>query len=46
MNLIQVNELLIVNMSKTNILKVIESRLNFHISKSKNKTSLLFFSYI
>ena len=41
MNLIQVNELLIVNMSKTNILKVIESRLNFHISKSKNKTSLI-----
>ncbi|MBT7459298.1 MAG: hypothetical protein HN795_06425 [Flavobacteriaceae bacterium] len=40
-NLIQVNELLIVNMSKTNILKVIESRLNFHISKSKNKTSLI-----
>lgn len=41
MNLIQVNELLIVNMSQTNILKVIESRLNFHISKSKNKTSLI-----
>ena len=41
MDLIQVNELLIVNMSKTNILKVIESRLNFHISKSKNKTSLI-----
>ena len=41
MNLIQVNELLTVNMSKTNILKVIESRLNFHISKSKNKTSLI-----
>ena len=41
MNLIQVNELLIVNMSKTNILKVIESSLNFHISKSKNKTSLI-----
>ena len=40
-NLIQVNELLIVNMSKTNILKVLESRLNFHISKSKNKTSLI-----
>lgn len=41
MDLIQVNELLIVNMSKTNILKVLESRLNFHISKSKNKTSLI-----
>ena len=41
MGLIQVNELLIVNMSKPNILKVIESRLNFHISKSKNKTSLI-----
>ena len=41
MNLIQGNELLTVNMSKTNILKVIESRLNFHISKSKNKTSLI-----
>jgi len=41
MDLIQVNELLIVNMSKSNILKVIESRLNFHISKSKNKTSLI-----
>lgn len=41
MDLIQVNELLIVNMSKTNILKVIESSLNFHISKSKNKTSLI-----
>ena len=35
------NELLIVNMSKTNILKVLESSLNFHISKSKNKTSLI-----
>lgn len=41
MNLIQVNELLIVNMSKTNILKVLESCLNFHISKSENKTSLI-----
>jgi len=41
MNLIQVNELLIVNMSKTNISKVLESSLNFHISKSKNKTSLI-----
>lgn len=41
MDLIQVNELLVVYMSKTNILKVLESSLNFHISKSKNKTSLI-----
>ena len=41
MNLIQVNELLIVNMSKANILKVLESCLNFYISKSENKTSLI-----
>lgn len=40
-NLIQVNELLIVNMNKTNIMKALDSRLNFYISKSKNKTSLI-----
>jgi|TARA_B110000211_G_scaffold223017_1_gene272407 D-mannonate dehydratase len=40
-NLIQVNELLIVNMNKTNIMKALDSHLNFYISKSKNKTSLI-----
>ena len=40
-NLIQFNELIIVKMNKTNIVKTLDSQLNFYISKSKNKTSLI-----